>query len=128
MNARLKLTAIAALLEPGVLPDAEREWLLEQSGGPGQRTFRTIQRHRRRAELLRETAARFWPGLSRPEQARQLNVGLSRYRETAWRYERALVECPARLRGTQQEMYWLILKQVDAVLAAATIRDILRGS
>jgi hypothetical protein len=142
---RHKLADIAeALKSGGILTEDDRATLSEAfdrimggenaavalgvAVGPGQRSFQYAERHRRRDKLLRATAERFWPGKRQAEQARQLHFGISRYRNTPWINDRVLEECPARLVGTEQEMFWKILKEVDAVLAITTISEILRGS
>jgi hypothetical protein len=87
----------------------------------GQRSPADVLSRTIRGHLLR-TAAKFFPGSSDREIARQLRTALSRYREGAWRRDRAEMRCPVRLRGSVSELFWQLLKARDAIPGDRTIR------
>ncbi|MBA4033200.1 MAG: hypothetical protein C0480_01150 [Bradyrhizobium sp.] len=74
-----------------------------------------------RRKLLAE-AARFFPGQSRRETARQLHTALSRYRDGRWRRDRAEATCPMQHRGKLLQVMWTILKVRDQLPSMVTIR------
>jgi hypothetical protein len=73
-------------------------------------------------------AARFFPGASDREAARQLHTALLRYRETAWRRDRAEALCPPRYAGTVKATLFFVLKAHDRVPGDRTIRSVLARS
>ena len=75
-----------------------------------------------RDKLLVE-AARFFPGVSDREIARQLRIALLRYRECRWQRERADLTCPHE--GTITALLWMILKTRDVVPSDRLIRLVL---
>src|SRR5262245_48913994 len=62
-------------------------------GRRGQRLWHTCAALAERDRLLCEAAARFFPDLSKAEQARHLHIALLRYASTAWLRERTLDQC-----------------------------------
>src|SRR6476469_647776 len=72
--------------------------------------------------LLRTAAARFCVGMTHRPAAAFLRTKLVRYREGAWRRERIADVCPARHRGTINELLWTMLKIRDAIPCDRTIR------
>ncbi|WP_338833548.1 hypothetical protein [Bradyrhizobium septentrionale] len=80
-----------------------------------------------RAKLLIE-AARFFPGLSNRETARQLRIALARYRDGRWRRDRAELTCPPQHRGKLVQALWCLLKTRDAIPCDRTVRTVLAGS
>lgn len=74
-----------------------------------------------RGKLLVE-AARFYPGLSNREAARQLHTALSRYRDGRWRRDCSEALCPPQHRGKLIATLWMILKTRDVLVAERTIR------
>ena len=95
---------------------------LELARRPGQRSIATVAALDQCDVWLCEAAAKFFPGLSRPQQAQKICDGLIRYRNSAWqRGECSEVECPRKHRDRIEKYYWHILKARDRPLAAATI-------
>lgn len=81
-----------------------------------------------RGKLLVE-AARFFPGCSDRETARQLHAALSRYRDGRWRRDRAEALCPSQHRGKLTATLWMILKTTpDVLVAERTIRRALAAA
>ena len=89
--------------------------------GAGRRTPATLLRLDERDKLLVE-AARFFPGMSHREIARELRSALSKYRDGRWRRDRAAATCPAKHRGKLLQTLWLIFKTLDAIPGETTIR------
>lgn len=77
-----------------------------------------------RDDLLR-SARRFAPGRSTHEDAHFIAKRLNGYKQSAWLRERHLEDCPARHRGSFEELAWSILKLWDAELSPGRIRTIL---
>jgi hypothetical protein len=77
-----------------------------------------------RGKLLIE-AAKFFPGASDREIARQLRIALARYRDGRWRRDRAELTCPPQHRGKLVQVLWMILKTKDVPVAERTMRRIL---
>jgi hypothetical protein len=76
----------------------------------------------RRNDLIRETAARFYPGPNQSDQARRLHQDLHRYAyDGDWKRERGSADCPRRS-GTLKAALWSILKARNQVLSVETIR------
>ena len=84
---------------------------------PADVVARTIRDH-----LLRTAAARFCVGVSDRQAAMMLRAKLDRYRLGAWRRDRVEVQCPARLKGALNELFWTLLKIRDAVPGDRTVR------
>lgn len=85
----------------------------------------------RRAErdaLLRLTAAKFFPDVSRREAAKRLHVALSRYRSSAWVRERVLSECPKRHHGRIEAHCWSILCALDRAPSVECVRKIISAA
>jgi hypothetical protein len=92
--------------------------------GPGRRTPQTILILSERNQYLR-AAAKFFPGMSDYEKARQLHIALLRYSAGAWRRDRTETTCPARHRDRLSGVLWMILKTKDAIPGERTIRSAL---
>jgi hypothetical protein len=92
--------------------------------GRGHRTPATLLVLDERDKFLVE-AARFYPGTSDREIARQLRSALSRYREGRWRRDRSEALCPVRHAGTITAVLWMILKVRDHVPSERLIRMVL---
>ena len=84
---------------------------------PGDVLARAVRDH-----LLRIAADRFCAGMSDRAAAKHLHTKLSRYRAGAWRRDRSEALCPARHRGTVNELMWLVLKIRDAIPGDRMIR------
>jgi hypothetical protein len=80
-----------------------------------------------RDKLLVE-AARFFPGLSQRETARQLRSALMRYRAGAWRRDRAEATCPPQHKGKLVQTLWCLLKTKDAIPGPRMITMVLARS
>jgi hypothetical protein len=90
--------------------------------GHGHRTPQTLLLISAGNKLLAE-AAKFFPGSSDREIARQLRSALSRYRDGRWRRDRSEALCPAR--STVTELLWCVLKTRDHVPSERLIRSVL---
>lgn len=95
---------------------------------PGQRTYRTIQNIKRRDALLKEAAAKFFPGQHVSQPAFRLASDLAHYHATAWQRDRLCPECPAQYADKLRVLLFQILKCIDAPPSGRTIRRILAGS
>ena len=84
----------------------------------------TLDAINRRDALLAE-AAKFYPGLSHRETARQLRSALIRFREGRWRRDRSEATCPEHHAGKLPELLWRPLRVRDAAPSARTIRLVL---
>jgi hypothetical protein len=80
-----------------------------------------------RDHLLRLAAERYLSGLSDRQAATMLLSKMTRYREGAWRRDRAEALCPARHQGRIEGLLWQALRTRDAIPAARTIRRALAG-
>ena len=89
--------------------------------GRGHRTPATLLVLDERDALLIE-AAKFYPGASDREIARQLRTALSTYRNGRWRRDRSEATCPVQHRGKLTATLWAILKTKDALVSDRTIR------
>jgi hypothetical protein len=67
--------------------------------GRGQRTFQTITVLGQRDALLRDIAARFFPGQTIEAQSHGIADAWSRYDANAWQRERGLEHCPPHRAG-----------------------------
>jgi hypothetical protein len=74
-----------------------------------------------RTKLLIE-AAKFYPGASEREVARQLCAALSRYRGGRWQRDRSEATCPVQHQGKLVALLWMILKTADRLVSKTTIR------
>jgi hypothetical protein len=84
----------------------------------------------RRDELIRELVGTFYTGSTR---ARALLRDAGRYAATGWLRDRGCVGCPARLRGTAEELIWRAfkacpyfpssLRQMQNILSAGNLRN-----
>jgi hypothetical protein len=74
--------------------------------------------------ILRDATAML-PRLPLIEAANRIHIAMVRYRESTWRHERHLDECPRRHRGTLREMAWQALRLRDHVPSPRSIRRIL---
>lgn len=90
--------------------------------GRGHRSAQTMLMIRQRDALLRETAARFYPGVSGREAARLIRIQLVRYRQGRFRRDRTCDVCPACHAGRLTALLWLILKVRDHVPSEMTVR------
>ena len=95
--------------------------------GRGRRTPRLLRQLNERDALIRQ-AARFYPGVSDREAARQIRTKLLRYQQGAWRRERAEALCPPRHADKLTALLWRLLKVRDAVPSERTIRMVLGRS
>ena len=95
--------------------------------GRGRRTPRALLMMDERDALLIE-AARFFPGASDREIARQLRTALSRYRDGRWRREQVEVRCPAQHEGKLTALLWCVLKVRDHVPSERLIRAVLASA
>jgi hypothetical protein len=86
---------------------------------PGQLRPATAAAIETRNRHLREAAERF--GLT----AGDLAIGLARYESSSWRRDRALAECPERIRGTPQSCYWHALRSWPRTVNARQCRTII---
>jgi hypothetical protein len=59
-------------------------------------------------------AAKFYPGASDREIARQIRIAVSRYRDGRWRRDSSEATCPVQHRGKLTAVLWAILKVRDA--------------
>jgi hypothetical protein len=89
--------------------------------GRGHRSPQNILLRSERDHLLR-AAAKFYPGCSEREIARQLRIALLTYRNGRWRRDRTEATCPEQHRGKPVQMLWCVLKVRDAVPSEMTIR------
>jgi hypothetical protein len=90
---------------------------------PHGRTPRVLLRIDERDALI-WSAARFYPGCSDREIARQLHTALSRYHAGRFRRDRNDT-CPVEHRGKLTEVLYLLLRTHDHVPSPATIRRVL---
>ena len=74
-----------------------------------------------RNALIRD-AARFYPGCTDRETARQLLIALARYRNSRWQRDRICEVCPAEHRGKLVQVLWLLLRTLDAIPSDRTVR------
>ena len=95
---------------------------------PGQRTIATTAKTKRRDELLRRTAADFYPGHSPTVAAHEIYKIWSRYAESAWPRERIASDVPINRIDTPQFYIWQIMRLQDHVLSERTIRLVLAAS
>jgi hypothetical protein len=89
--------------------------------GPGHRLPMTVLHLTVRDLFLRAAAEIHCTGMSNREAAAWLHTKLARYRECAWRRDRAEAECPPRLAGHVNGLLWAALKCSDRV-SERTIR------
>ena len=92
--------------------------------GPGHRLPETQVRYAKRNRLLVEAAEIFFPGTSMLDAAIRLHHALDLYRGGRWRHEREAESCPAHRIGRINGHLWCILKLVDRVPKARTLREI----
>lgn len=123
---RLFLSIAAACYLSGDCQTADAALGLERL--PGARDHRTVLRHARRDQAIREAAAllRGHPSIS--ARADLIASRMRNYRVTGWRRDRTESVCPKRLHGTLEGHLWAALKQVDSVLSQRNIRRLLATS
>ena len=90
--------------------------------GPGCRTPQTLLLIDERAALLRDAAARFYPGCSDREIARRLRTALLHYQGGRWQRERADLTCPKEHEDKLTAVLWMLLKVRDFVPSERTTR------
>ncbi|MGL3108900.1 hypothetical protein [Bradyrhizobium sp. BR 1432] len=91
---------------------------------PGERSVETKLAIKQRGSLIREFAARYYPNLTRNQQAEAIHAELRRYAGSTWLRTRADLEC--RHRDDRRRLIWEILKlRGGHVPAVRTINDIL---
>jgi hypothetical protein len=73
-------------------------------------------------DALIRSAARFYPGASGREIARQLRTALSTYYGGRWRRDREVFTCPAQHKGKLTEVLFLLLRTHEHVPSIATLR------
>lgn len=88
--------------------------------GRGRRSPQTRLLLDERDRLLIE-AARFYPGLSHREAARQIRIALLRYQTGRFRRSRLALTCPHQA-GRLDAVLWMILKVRDAIPSERSIR------
>lgn len=71
---------------------------------------------------LQGACRRFFPGLSRREQADQLSKAMVRYAATGWIVDRAAERMPARHNGRLTGYLWQAMKARPVVLGPDAIR------
>jgi hypothetical protein len=140
MRCLLRVRRPSASGTDGGIADGGARWKA-RTAGPAMKSVRTIEvmraepvdaRGRRppadvlaravRDHLLRVAAARFCVGMRDRPAASFLRTKLIRYHQGAWRRDRVEVQCPARHRGTINELLWTILSIRDAIPCDRTIR------
>jgi hypothetical protein len=92
--------------------------------GKGRRSNETLLRIDERDRYLIE-AAKYYPGLSHHEIARQLRTALLNYRNGRWRRDRAEALCPPQHKGKLVQTLWCLLKTKDAIPGERLIRYVL---
>jgi hypothetical protein len=92
--------------------------------GRGRRSPATLLVLDERDALLIE-AAKFYPGASDREIARQLRTALSTYRNGRWRRDRVEALCPVQHKGKLMQVLWCLLKTRDAIPGERLIRAVL---
>jgi hypothetical protein len=133
------LASIAANLRDGAIDAGEAAWLSDALSkiADGEPADIALGLRQQRAEMLAATkardcilrdAAKTMPGLPLTEAANRIHNAMLRYRESAWRRERLLDECPTRYRGTLREMAWQALRLGDAVPSTRSIRRVLASA
>ncbi|MGY3614845.1 hypothetical protein [Bradyrhizobium sp. USDA 10063] len=90
---------------------------------PGQRSPETRAAIERSDNLICEYARRFYPGLTRNQQAEHTARDLARYETTSWQHARADVECPHN--DARRQLLWRILKERGRALRVRAITEIL---
>ena len=93
--------------------------------GPGKRLPHTLLHLCVRDLFLRATAEIYCTGWSDRAAAEWLHKRLARYRECAWRRDRAAETCPPRLAGRVNALMWCALKCSDRLVSERHIRRIL---
>jgi hypothetical protein len=99
--------------------------------GPGQRSAATRARLAERDRLVREGAARFYPGARPARTAKLMATAMQRFEAVAWRHwpgESAPEACPDRYAHDVRSVAWRILKAGAAIPGERTIRRILATS
>jgi hypothetical protein len=96
--------------------------------GRGRRTPLTVLRLSVRDHFLQAAADIYCTGMSDRAAAAWLHKRLARYRECAWRRDRALGECPPRLAGRINAVMWCVLKCSDRLVSERLIRAVLSRS
>jgi hypothetical protein len=74
---------------------------------PGKRSARTVGRTAVRDTLLRECAARCFPGLSRCQQAKRIIEAVRRYEASSWKFDRRLETMPSGYGSVREYAYRL---------------------
>jgi hypothetical protein len=96
--------------------------------GRGHGRTRTVELLISERNALIRDAARFYPGCTDRETARQMLIALARYRNGRWLRDRIEATCPPQHRGKLLQVLWLILKTIDAVPSDRTVRAALAQS
>lgn len=81
-----------------------------------------------RDRLIKEIAARFFPGLPYRDQARKISDAWTNYTSSAWVREARLDRCPGRREETLQGLFWKALKMRPHQPSYERIRKLLAGS
>jgi hypothetical protein len=93
--------------------------------GPGHRLPITLLHLSVRDLFLRAAAEIYCAGMSNRAAATRLHTVLARYRECAWRRDRAEELCPPRLAGRVEALMWCVLKCSDRLVSERLIRAVL---
>jgi hypothetical protein len=96
--------------------------------GRGHGRTRTVELLISERNALIRDAARFYPGCTDRETARQMLIALARYRNGRWLRDRIEATCPAQHRGKLVQVLWLILRTIDAIPSDRTVRAALAQS
>jgi hypothetical protein len=132
---RQHLRSVAAHLRDGVLLDADdarrmADALDQIARGVAPDIALGLRRQRadlraaiKARDCILRNAAKTMPGLPLTEAANRIHVAMLRYRESAWRRERLLDQCPARHRWE-----WQALRLRDHVPKPRSIRRVLASA
>jgi hypothetical protein len=92
----------------------------------GRRKPETLHIIASRGYLLRMGAKLFFPAMSERQQVEQLRKVIVRYETGRWRRDRNETACPEAIRGTVQEIAFLVLRLQDRAPSFSTIKNALR--
>ena len=94
----------------------------------GQRDARTVAALADRDQLIRQAVAQHFALEGRTRAAAAFAVALSRYRVSAWRFDRKREICPVQYGGTLRAVLFEILKASDSNLSARRVAQICETS
>lgn len=102
---------------------AEIDRMLERRGKRKPETLHIITS---RGYLLRLAAREFYAGMSERQQAETLEKIIRRYAAGRWRRDRNEPTCPEAIKGTVQEIAFIILRQQDRAPGFSSVKNALR--